>query len=270
MKTLFKLHHLLKEYVISTTRLPRWLTRLFGRFDGWLVYRLYRSRFCPTPHKAFPYIATFLGPGDTYIDIGAALGQMVVVAQTAVGKYGQVYAFEPQTHFYDRLDHLREIFGWSNVTLVQSLVGNQIGNKTLFENPNSRVSSIFSEWEGGTPVSYPITSLDNWTERNGITRANLIKVDVEGAELRVIQGGRRFLKQTKPILILEINSREFRQQALGYSVDDILSELQELGYRKFYAMRTEGLVTIEDSQDLLESDQDMLAEACDRQSKPTE
>lgn len=269
MKFLFKFHHILKNFVISSSYLPQWLTKIFGRVDGLLMYWLYGSRFCPAPHKAFPYIATLLEPGDTYIDIGAALGQMVAVAQTAVGKHGQVYAFEPQTSFFQRLVHLSNIFGWSNVTLFQSLVGNQNGHHALFENPNGRISSIFSEWEGGVPISHPITTLDQWAKRVGISTADLIKIDVEGAELEVIQGGRRFLKKANPILILEINNREFRQRELGYTVDDILSALEKLGYREFYTMRTEGPAPIESSRDLLESDQDMLAKAGNRRSMTT-
>lgn len=261
VKTIFKFHHLVKNCIINTPYFPHWLTRVFGHVDGLLVYWLYSSRFCPTPHKPFRYIATFLQPGDVYIDIGASFGQMVAVAQIAVGKRGHVYAFEPQTTVFQRLVHIKDIFGWDNVTLIRSLVGNRNGECILYENTNSRVSSIFRNWERGKPGTYPITTLDEWTARNELTAAYLIKVDVEGAELQVIQGSRRFLAQAKPILILEINNRVFRQQELGYTVDDLMSELRKLGYEEFYVLRPEGLAPFVRSQDLLESDCDMLAMA---------
>jgi FkbM family methyltransferase len=181
-----------------------------------------------------------------------------------VAPRGHVYAFEPQRAVFQKLVRKKERFGWDNVVPVQCLIGEMVGERVLYEHPiKSRLSSLSAMWSRGvgTAVTYPMTTLDAWTAANALERADVVKVDVEGAELQVIRGGTRFLRRSQPALILEINARTRRKQLLGYSIDDLLSELRALGYGTFYALRPQGLVPFQQEAQLLGSDLDMLASA---------
>ena len=197
-----------------------------------------------------------------YIDVGASYGITALVATVAVGRHGVVYAFEPQSDAFQRLVHIKGRFGWDNVHPIQSLVGDRTGECVLYEyENNSRLSSISPTWKKKgrkRPVTYPTTTLDDWTSNNNVLAADMVKIDVEGAELQVIQGAKRFLARAKPILLVEINNRPRRKKYLGYEVDDLLAELRTLGYDDFYALRPTGLAPFYQEEDLLDSDLDML------------
>ena len=69
------------------------------------------------------------------------------------------------------------------------------------------------------------------------------------------------LQTHHPTLLMEINNRKHRRNQLGYTVDDLLSELRQAGYHRFQVLRPEGLVSVEAEVDLLDSDLDMIAHA---------
>lgn len=154
--------------------------------------------------------------------------------------------------------------GWDNVVPVQCLVGETVGDRVLYEPPsNSQIFSLSAMWNqrAGTGVTYLMTTLDTRAAGIGLERADLIKLDVEVAELQVIWGGTDFLRRSRPTLLLEINNRTRRKRLFGYSIDDLLSELRALGYEAFYALRPRGLALFQKEAQLLDSDRDMLATA---------
>jgi len=102
-------------------------------------------------------------------------------------------------------------------------------------------------------------TLDSWAENNRVQRADLIKMDVEGAEMQVLNGGKKFLKETQPILIIEIRDQDIRLQKFGYDADDVFKLLRSIGYDNFFSLRSMGLVAVNKRSDILNSDNDMLA-----------
>lgn len=261
-EALIDLNRRMVTSIATSSSLPNWSQRAFGRGYGWLSYRIVRDgRLISSQWRKLPIhlVATLLNPGDVYVDIGASFGEIVTVAQAAVGSTGQVYAFEPQTHVFELLQQKNQSFMWENVILERAVVGDQNGECTFYVEDSSRKSSLSSGWASSIPIQCPMITLDSWSAAIGITKASLLKVDVEGAELLVICGGRRFLKETCPALILEINNRSGRLEQYGYTLEDMLSELRKLGYQSFYALRKSGLERFEQEEELLDSDTDMLA-----------
>jgi hypothetical protein len=77
--------------------------------------------------------------------------------------------------------------------------------------------------------------MDSYVNRHGITTISLVKCDVEGAELSVLQGARNILEaENRPMWILEINNETSR--GFGYTPADMLGLLSGCGYQ-FYAIR---------------------------------
>jgi FkbM family methyltransferase len=264
IKVLGFINQRVQDYVITSPSAPSWLARSFGTVHGTLTRWYYASDLCHEPEGPRHFLALLLAPGNVCLDIGASHGITTRIARVAVGPLGSVYAFEPQQAVFEKLLRTKERFGWDNVVLVQCLVGETVGERVLYEHPsNSQISSLSAMWNqcAGTAVTYPMTTLDTWAAGNALERADLVKVDVEGAELQVIRGGTDFLRRSQPALLLEINNRTRRERLFGYSIDDLLSELRALGYAAFYALRPRGLALFQNEAQLLDSDRDMLATA---------
>lgn len=252
--------HQVNRAVLESRRLPSPIKLLYGRWRNRLGREIYRSRFCPLRTSPTRIVASVLWRGDVYLDIGASEGQMVSLASIAVGPLGHVYAFEPRESAFRHLQLLRAAYGLTNVELFQFLVGDHNGQSLLFEssdNPSS--SSLSHEWAGGVSRAYPMTTLDMWAQQHSVQRVDLVKIDVEGAEIQVLRGGLQFLRQTQPLVIMEIRDREVRRRSFGYDVSDLIGLLCSIGYAEFYSLRAGGLARIERETDILLGDSDMLA-----------
>lgn len=78
----------------------------------------------------------------------------------------------------------------------------------------------------------PVTTLDKYCERNGIEFVDLIKVDLEGAELFVLKGAKRLLEANpRPVIVVEMNRRTVER--FGYTVDTLLGFWESKGFRCF-------------------------------------
>ena len=256
------LNRRVQGYLLYSHVWPTAFTRAFGKIHGRVMYAFYGTRSSHTVLEPRHYLARLLKPGDAYMDIGASYGDTIRIAVDAVGSQGKIYAFEPQTDVFQQLVQMIKRFGWDTVTPVQTLVGDHTGACVMYKHPtNSRISSISPAWNNiqSTPISYPITKLDDWVAAHGVKRVDFIKIDVEGAELQVVRGAKTLLSTNRPTLLMEINNRKLRSDKLGYTIDDLLSELRQVGYRRFQVLRLQGLVSFEAEADLLEADRDMIA-----------
>jgi hypothetical protein len=104
-----------------------------------------------------------------------------------------------------------------------------------------------------------MTTLDVWAQQHSVQRVDLVKIDVEGAEIHVLRGGLQFLGQTQPLVIMEIRDGEVRRRSFGYDVSDLIGLLCSIGYAEFCNLRAAGLARIERETDILLGDSDMLA-----------
>jgi hypothetical protein len=79
---------------------------------------------------------------------------------------------------------------------------------------------------GNTPVE--VWPLDEIIETFPGTRIDLIKIDVEGYELHVLRGSLQTLKRCRPVLFIELDDNNLRDQ--GDSAQSLVKYLEELGY----------------------------------------
>jgi len=172
--------------------------------------------------------------GMTVIDAGANVGQYSLIASTRVGNEGQVHAFEPVPSNFDRLV--------TNVRINE--VGSTVRTimKALWYR-NERVTltlpTEFAENKGAYRVGYrgaaaesvssTAVRLDDYVQANNLTRVDVIKMDIEGAELFALQGAEGVLSQWHPIILVEINSIACR--SFGYDSGTIGEFLKRFGYR---------------------------------------
>ncbi len=176
-----------------------------------------------------------LKPGDVFIDIGASYGYHTLTNARFVGPQGCIYAFEPQPNLLAAL--LGNLRG-NNLTNVKA-EGFALSDRTeelrLHRFPDLGVghTSIAPLEHRVSGILYcPAMTLDTYVAREGIKRITLIKLDVEGSELKILRGSLALLRGTAPPMwIIEVNMTS--ASACGYHPRDLLSLLAEFGYEAF-------------------------------------
>ena len=162
--------------------------------------------------------------GKTVIDIGAHIGFDALFFAKAVGKTGKVYAFEPNILNKERLDLIinRNADLSERVTTYPIAISNKKGvEQFIFSSfvDNGTSSGSFIEasstfWEKNIyekDIGFKRTNVEtiplNEISDLGITELpGLIKIDVEGAEYLVLEGGYELISKSQPILLIEIHS----------------------------------------------------------------
>jgi FkbM family methyltransferase len=145
-------------------------------------------------------LVRLLRPGSTFWDVGAHIGFFSLIASRIVGHEGRVHAFEPLPENIARLERslaLNE--GSANVAIHPWAVADVVGEVPLYPD----VSSLMGGLIGGPGVSIVVRGVTLDALANDLGLPDLIKVDVEGAESRVLAGGKQLLAQHSVPLIME-------------------------------------------------------------------
>jgi len=177
--------------------------------------------------------AKLIGPGMCVVDVGANEGIFTLMAARLVGAGGTVHAFEPSPRDRDRLVANVSINGLSNVSVHAAALGRVAGKALLqvagAEHPGHNTIGGFAYAETAAySVEVEVTTLDQVAEASALRRMDLLKVDVEGSETAVLQGGQDALRRFRPIVVVE--AQEASLQQMGSSVPELLQLLRALDY----------------------------------------
>lgn len=170
-----------------------------------------------------------LRAGGDFVDIGAHIGMYTVTAAVTLRDRGSVLAFEPNPAARARLERNITINRCDNVVVSGRAVAEAVGTASLHvpDSPDPAFSSLeegrFAE---GECVRVETTTVDREVEAAGL-RPVMVKVDVEGAELRVLEGMERTL-EVRPVLLVEVSMDS------GTEIERLLDGL---GYRSFRVAR---------------------------------
>lgn len=152
-----------------------------------------------------------LEPGWTVVDIGANVGYYTLPASQKVGATGRVIAFEPEPSNVEHLHKHLRANGFSNVVVEPMAILDQPGEVRLYCGTDSGIHSTVRERLTkalGNYLNVQATTLDEYCQAHGL-KPDLIKVDAEGAELKVLAGMTRTLQQSPKIhLFLELYGPE--------------------------------------------------------------
>lgn len=201
-------------------------------------------------HRMIVLFDRVLKLGMTVIDLGANIGEISLAAAKRVGREGRVVSFEPVDAIADELqanaarNHLGQIsvirVGLSDVPADDVPVYASCG-QGLPDDEHHGLGSLFGGKVGAPELQrIPITTLDIWLSTHPVDRIDLIKIDIEGAELPCLRGGEEALRRFRPILIVEI--QDTTATTAGYQARDILTFLSRLGYT-FQSIRHGGRLT---------------------------
>jgi FkbM family methyltransferase len=173
-------------------------------------------------------------PGDTVLDIGAALGMYTVPLADIVGPDGRVFSFEPQRRGVFTVSLLRVLTGVRHGVTRRVALGPREGHGHIAV-PFLRGFPIFGHGhiaEGADDGTgrlrrsrTRIDTVDAWCARHDVGHVAFIKVDVEGFEPAVIEGARAIVDRDRPSLLLEIEDRHLVRY--GRDAAGFLAEIRE-------------------------------------------
>ena len=178
-----------------------------------------------------------LKPGDTFIDVGGHFGYFTLLASRLVGPAGRVVAFEASRNTYAVL--VENVRQQPNVTAYHLALSDQHETISFFEFPvlynefNSMDVDQFrnEKWFAKFPpqrIDVLATRLDDVVERDNLQPA-IIKIDVEGAELKVIRGAAGTLRHQRPLVVMEYLAPDRHNTAHRQAA----ALLNELGYASY-------------------------------------
>lgn len=170
-------------------------------------------------------------PGMTVVDAGANIGYYTTLAAKLAGPRGKVIAFEPEPRNFTLLQRNIAANGFRNCIAVNEALADKAGSLTLhLDATNWGAHSLAQQNVRGTrSVTVRATTLDAFFARKRVARVDVIKMDTQGAEGRIVQGMRRTLARNKHLRII-MEFWPFALRSLGTDPEQLLEWLRSKGF----------------------------------------
>jgi len=168
------------------------------------------------PHNGIDYIPevyepeviklleTTLKKGDIFLDIGGGIGYFSIIASKLVGETGKVYAFEPDPFYTKFFKKNIQVNACKNVTLIEKAVSDKNSNSILYRyqrTGQNRIAEVGEKTNNFCQIE-TIRIDDNYSGR-----VDLIKMDIEGAEILALEGMKNLLEKNPNVkMVIEESS----------------------------------------------------------------
>jgi len=186
-------------------------------------------------HDVVSFLKQYVCPGMVVMDLGANVGVYTLLCAKFVGEKGQVHSFEPTPFTFQQLQNNVHLNRFSWVHLNELAVSATAGQCSFFVYEQCGMNSMNKQAWVGKPLRQIMVntiSLDEYVEARNMTRIDLIKMDVEGAELQVLKGGKNLLSgPNAPVLICEFTDKTTSN--FGYQTSVLRENLEAFGYKLF-------------------------------------
>ncbi|MDD2921953.1 MAG: FkbM family methyltransferase [Anaerolineales bacterium] len=186
----------------------------------------------------FDFMSKYLKPGMTVFDIGANIGQYTLLASQCVGQNGRVHSFEPADREFSFLQRSIKNNELANIFLQKKAVSNFDGYAPL---------NIFPDGQGayntlGKPSHNVVAQIkadikevecvqiDTYVRQSQINNVDLIKIDVEGGEINVLEGAKDLLsREDAPLVMCEFGDETLA--GFGNTGRELHECFERLGYQ---------------------------------------
>lgn len=209
----------------------------WGKLVGVKVDRIARTIIADGQYEwaETAIVAQLLRAGATAIDVGANIGYYTALFRCLVGHQGSVHAFEanPFTAALLKLSMARN--GWDDVTINAVAIGDAAGNlqvrpmdldlaladASLNLGGWSLQEAAAGEWQ------IPVVPLDQYVRDNHIEKLHFLKVDVEGFELKVLDGADTVIRKLRPYIMMEMRATDLTDRV---RCEQMVERLEQGGY----------------------------------------
>jgi FkbM family methyltransferase len=252
-------HWLMKRIIIPALEmLRRFKTMPDDPF--WFRLELLTNR-----HEAesIQLVDQLLKPGMIMLDVGAHVGYYARRAARLVGKEGKVFAFEPHPRTFGVLS--RNVRRYPNVTPVQAALSDEEGSAELYDYlmmsasgslhydesllelqkahlADSDIAPRISEGFPTQKYTVQTITVDHYLAEQGIQSVDLVKMDIEGAEIGALRGMKTTIGSSPQMkLIMEYNPKALK--AFDYEPQEALREVLGLGFATLQVIEPDGRLT---------------------------
>ena len=153
------------------------------------------------------FLRRLLQPGQKVIDVGANYGVYTLSMAQAVGPTGCVWAFEPASNTARLLAEGIAANGFTQIVLERSALSKNCGTAQLSLNQHSELNALrHGSQSMGASETVPLLTLDVCMEKFGWQDIEFMKIDAEGEEANILQGGTQFFEELSPLVQYEIKA----------------------------------------------------------------
>ena len=179
------------------------------------------------------FISRCLKPGMTFLDIGSNKGEFALLAASIVGPEGRAVAVKPFPESCRWIEKSVALNGYGNVRVIERALSDHEGKSELFLGNTSDRHTLRHDIKSRQfgRVEIEVSRLDTLVETLCLDRIDLVKIDVDGAELSVLNGAMATLQRNRDLVrIMDLHLH------LGADIPAIKKTLRKLGF-DFYEMR---------------------------------
>lgn len=180
-----------------------------------------------------------LTPGGVLYDIGANAGYISLAAAHA-RRSARVIAFEPLPALAEDVALAARRNGFDHLDVYNVALSAENGEAELFLPTQSVHASFVSREKGATMVKVPTAKLDDAVAAGIIPPPSVIKLDVEGAEMLVVDGAVETLRTHRPLICFEC---DLNAERFGHTPGSFMGRLRALGYTRFESAAPDGTRT---------------------------
>lgn len=235
--------------------------RLFQR--GGINYRLDISNvvdhylYFGIEDSDFSSIHSYTQQASVILDIGANIAT-TSLCFASINQHARILSFEPHPDTFVRARENVRLNPFKNIELFNVGLGEKMEKVKLYEvnKNNPGMNRIFMEEKDYPYKLITIEKLDDFLEAEKIHRVDLIKIDVEGFELSVLKGGEKIIRSCKPILFIELDDDNLRDN--GTNAGSMIELLISFGYKNIY--RASDRYPLTPFSDFLHVHYDIIAE----------
>lgn len=169
--------------------------------------------------------------GMVVLDCGAYIGFFTLLFAKLVGRNGKVFAFDPDPETRVALQKNIDLNRFNDrVTISEYALSDRTGEVTFIAEGKSvsRLTGLGRREDKGPVIRVQSITLDEFCEKHGV-RADLIKMDIEGAEGIALEGARKTLAEVHPLVVCEIHTE--------CAAKTVYSVLREAGYDNLYLVK---------------------------------
>jgi FkbM family methyltransferase len=200
-------------------------TVLFGPSRG-LKYRIFAAGRAPIyggwERQAQRLMTEHIRPGHVVLDVGANAGIHTLLMARLASPRGHVYAFEPHPSIYRALVSNVALNGQQAVvTPLPLALADATGRTTFYSGAHGGAGHLAGAGAPeGDEIPVETITLDEFVFGRTKRLPDFLKIDVEGAEGRVLDGGQRVLRASRPTMLIDLHTPE-QDVAVGRFLDDL-------------------------------------------------
>lgn len=168
-----------------------------------------------------------LKPGMNVVDIGGNIGYYALLEARMVGAAGKVIAIEPMPRNFEQLCKNVELNGYGQIATHNFAIGDQDGAASMYLAGKSNHHSLQPNPAPRGVIQVSVRTLDSVLETYDLPRVDLVRMDLEGYEIVVINGMRQTIEKYSPRLLVELHPDLLGKGAMV----NYLQVLADLGYR---------------------------------------